>query len=315
MSGGGEYIGTSFNDTITDGPGNYTVAGGGGGDTFVVPFLSSQVTITENTAGGVIVNSPDGVTTLELFSTLNLNDAQITINGNTLTESYNDLARTTTTFNVTGQSYSAYEQLYDKGVFLGTDYLFTNVTGQPYSSYQYDYSGGSAFIGSKFFYTNVTGEPYTGDEYDYASSGPATRIAFTGVTGTGYSSYEYDFVGGVFSGSKYEVTSVPASASYSSYELDYNYAGAFAGDKFYFTNVPGQSYTDEEEDFNASGKLASVVLTGIYTQAYSSLEEDYNAGAYIGYKAYYVGAPVRTIPTRKSTSRPPVSWRRLSIRA
>jgi T5SS/PEP-CTERM-associated repeat protein len=289
--GDAEYIGTPFDDTVTDGPGTYTVNGGGGSDTFVVPFLSSQVTVTEDTVGGVIVNSPDGVTTLELFSTINLDDARIGINGNTLTETNNDGASTISTLNVTGRSYSGYEQLYNKGVFLGTDYLFTNVADQPYSSYQYDYSAGNEFTGSKFYYTGVTGEPYTVYEYDYDSTGPATRTAFTGVTGTGYSSYEYDFVGGVFSGSKYEVTSVPSGASYSSYELDYNYAGAFVGDKFFFTNVPGQSYTDEEEDFNASGQLATVVLTGIYSQAYTSLEEDYNAGIYTGYKAYYNGGP------------------------
>jgi T5SS/PEP-CTERM-associated repeat protein len=287
LSGGGEDIGSPFDDTITDGPGNYTVNGGGGSDTFIVPFLSSQVTVIEDLAGDVIVNSPDGVTTLALFSTINLNDATIAINGNTLTETNNDGALTISTFNVTGQSYSGYDQLYDKGVFLGTDYLFTGVADQPYSSYQYDYSAGNEFIGSQFFYTNVTGEPYTGYEYDYDSAGPATRIAFTGVTGTGYSAYEYDFVGGVFSGSKYEMTLVPAGASYSSYELDYTYAGAYAGDKFFFTNVPGQSYTDEEEDFNASGQLTTVALTGISNQAYSSLEEDYNGGAYTGYKAYY----------------------------
>ena len=29
-------------------------------------------------------------------------------------------------------------------------------------------------------------------------------------------------------------------------------ANAFTGDKFFFTDVTGQSYTDEEEDFDAS---------------------------------------------------------------
>ena len=42
--------------------------------------------------------------------------------------------------NVTGQAYSSYEQLFDDGVFSGTNYFFTNVTGEPYSSYEYDYS-------------------------------------------------------------------------------------------------------------------------------------------------------------------------------
>ena len=161
-------------------------------------------------------------------------------------------------------------------------YFFTNVTGQPYSAYDYDYSAGNDFIGSKFFYTDVTGEPYTGYEYDYDGGGNVTRVDFTGVTGAAYSSYEYDFVGGVFAGSKFEVTTVPTGATYSSYELDYNSANAFTGDKFFFTNLPGQSYTGEEEDFDASGKLARVLLTGVTGQAYSSLEEDYSAGTYTG---------------------------------
>ena len=106
------------------------------------------------------------------------------------------------------------------------------------------------------------------------------------MTGAAYSSYEYNYVGGVYSGAQFTFTSVPAGATYSSYETDYNNAGAFTGDKF-FTDVQGQSYTNEEEDFDASGKLALVVLTGVKNQAYSSLEENYSAGTYEGYEAFY----------------------------
>jgi hypothetical protein len=135
----------------------------------------------------------------------------------------------------------------------------------------------------------VTGEPYTGYEYDYDGGENVTRVDFSGVTGAAYSSYEYDFVGGVFAGSKFEVTTVPNGATYAFYELDYNSANAFTGDKFFFANLPGQPYTGEEEDFDASGELARVVITGVTGQAYSSLEEDYSAGTYEGYKAYYTG--------------------------
>jgi autotransporter-associated beta strand protein len=196
---------------------------------------------------------------------------------------------------VSGQSYSAYEQLYNNGTYEGVELFYTNVTNQPYSTYAYDYSAGADFIGSEFFYTTVpTGANYTGYEYDYDGGRNVTRVAFTGVTGVGYSSYEYDFVGGVFAGMKFEVTAVPNGATYSSYELDYNSANVFTGDKFFFTNISGQSYTGVEEDFDASGKLARVLWTGVTGQSYSSLEEDFSAGTYTGYKAYYTGITNQT---------------------
>ena len=188
---------------------------------------------------------------------------------------------------VSGQPYSAYEQLYDDGVYSGTDYFFTNVTGQPYSSYEYDYSAGNALIGSKFYYTGITGQPYTGEVVDYDGAGLLTSTTFTGLTDPAYSAYQYDYVGGVFSGSQFTFTTVPAGATYSSYETDYNQAGQFTGDSFFFTNIQGQSYTGEEEDFDANGALSSVLLTGITDQAYSSLKLDYSAGTYEGYQAYY----------------------------
>ena len=190
---------------------------------------------------------------------------------------------------VSGQPYSAYEQLYDDGVYSGTDYFYTNVTGEPYSSYEYDYSAGDALIGSKFYYTGITGQAYTGEEVDYNGAGLLTRTAFTGVTGAAYSAYQYDYVGGVFSGSQFTFTTVPTGATYSSYEIDYDQAGNFAGEQFFFTNITGQSYAGEEVNFDASGVLSSVLLTGIVDQAYSSLELDYSAGTYEGYQAFLTG--------------------------
>ena len=81
------------------------------------------------------------------------------------------------------------------------------------------------------------------------------------ASGVTYSAYQYNYVGGVFSGSQFTFTTVPTGATYSSF--DYDQAGNFAGDKFFFTNITGQFYTGEEEDFDASGALSSVLLTGI----------------------------------------------------
>ncbi len=168
------------------------------------------------------------------------------------------------------------------------DVLFTDVPGQAYSAYQYNYTAGS-FVGSQFYYTGIAGQPYTAEEIDYNGGGQLTRAAFSGVTGQPYSSYEYDYVGGVFYGSKFTYTSVPAGAAYSSYVVDYDQTNTFAGEQFYFTNVQGQSYTGEEMDFNASVGLSRVLLTGVQNQAYSSLELDYAGGVYTGYKAFYTG--------------------------
>ena len=79
---------------------------------------------------------------------------------------------------ITGQAYSSYEQLFNEGVFAGTNYFYTNIAGEPYSSYEYDYSPGADFIGSNFYYTNVTGKSYTGEEVDYNGAGQPTRADF-----------------------------------------------------------------------------------------------------------------------------------------
>ena len=117
-----------------------------------------------------------------------------------------------------------------------------------------------------------------------APGGHAPRLLRS--LGDAYSSYEYDYVGGVFSGSKFDYP-YGGFGSHDSYEVDYNHNNAFTGEKFFFTDVTGQSYTGEEEDFDADVKLSRVVLTGVEDQAYSSLELDYSAGTYAGYKAYY----------------------------
>ena len=216
---------------------------------------------------------------------------------------------------LSGKSYSQYTQVYNSGVFAGTDYLYANVTGEPYSSYEYDYSAGDDFIGSKTYYTSVpSGANYTSEEYDDDGAGAVTRIAFAGVTGAPYSAYEYDYVGGVFSGSKFTYTTVPSAASYSSYEVDYDQANALAGERFYTTDVTGQTYTGEEEDFDASGHLARVLFTGIEERPIPRSSSIIRPGLTRATRPS-TPSPARPIRTRRSTSRLRARWKRSSIRA
>ena len=134
----------------------------------------------------------------------------------------------------------------------------------------------------------MTGKAYTSEQTQYDGAGQLVSALFSGVSGAAYSSYEYDYVGGVFAGSKFTITGVPSGASFSSYEVDYDQANALAAEKFFFTNISGQSYTGEEEDLDGAGNLTRVVLTGVTGQAYNLLEEDFSAGTYEGYKAYYL---------------------------
>ena len=169
------------------------------------------------------------------------------------------------------------------------DVLVANVSGQSYSAYQNDYSAGGDLVGVHFYYTNVANQPYTSFESDYNGGGKLTRSVFYGITGVGYSTYEYDYVGGVYIGAKYDYTTVPNSATYSSYVLDANYAGAFAGVQYFFTNVQNASYTGEEIDLNQNGQETRLVLTGFQGVGYSSLEFDYAAGVETGFKVFIPG--------------------------
>ncbi len=73
--GNGEYVGTPFNDAITDAPGTYTVDGGGGDDTFLVNDPSDQVAISLDASNDAIVQTPTGTATLIGFTTIQLSDA------------------------------------------------------------------------------------------------------------------------------------------------------------------------------------------------------------------------------------------------
>jgi T5SS/PEP-CTERM-associated repeat protein len=87
LSGGGEWNGTSFDDTFVDGPGNYTVNGGGGQDFFQINQASNEVVFSFGSQRQLAVSTYDsttltaanltGTTTLIGFNTINLNDESI----------------------------------------------------------------------------------------------------------------------------------------------------------------------------------------------------------------------------------------------
>jgi hypothetical protein len=78
LSGGGEYVGTPFDDTFIDGPGNYTVNGGGGQDNFQINQDSAEVVLAFGAQHKLAVLNSDGITTLIGFTNINLNDNSIT---------------------------------------------------------------------------------------------------------------------------------------------------------------------------------------------------------------------------------------------
>ena len=213
---------------------------------------------------------------------------------------------------VTGEPYTTVDDYYNDGVLIGQTFLSSDsstylsdvvaslangemtetfdggsaLTSQPYSSFTDEYDNGS-YVGAVYDYVAAPGSSYTNSTVSLNGAGALIAETFTGVSSEPFSSYEYDFVDGVYAGAEYTFTSVPTGASYSSYVVDESPANTFSGEQFFFTDIAGQSYTGEEEDFDANSELSRVVLTGVTGQAYSSLELDYSAGTYEGYKAYY----------------------------
>jgi hypothetical protein len=254
--------------------------------TLELDATASEVSVLVGPSGDVELLDSLGEETLPGVTAIDLSDASIAINGNVVTETDSNGSKTVSTFNVTGHAYTSSILSYAANGQL-VSALYEGVTGEGnLSSFEYLYAGNN-LIGTDEFYTGITGKPYTGQETDYNGAGVVTRDVYSGVTGQPFSSYEYDFVGGVYAGAKFAFTSVPAGASYSFYMVDENSANAFSGEQFFSTNIAGQSYTGEEEEFDANAKLSEVLLTGVTGQAYSSLELDYSAGTYTGYKAYY----------------------------
>ena len=105
LSGGGLYIGSTFDDSITWGAGVYTVDGGGGSDTLVATNLSSsQVTLKIDATGETVLSDGSGdVDTLRRFTTIDLSNATVTISGRRLTQLNSDGTKVATTFTSAGK--------------------------------------------------------------------------------------------------------------------------------------------------------------------------------------------------------------------
>lgn len=163
---------------------------------------------------------------------------------------------------VTGQAYTGYVAEYDGSNRL-TDYTFTGVTGQAYYAYAYEYAAGYAgilpnngLIGQTYYFANVQGQAYTNYEHDLNAAGLTTRIFYSGVKTQPYSSYEDDYI-------------INSTGSH------------LSGQKYYFTDIVGQTYTGHEQDLDANGNLIKDIFTGGLvsgSQVYSSWENDYAGG-------------------------------------
>ena len=62
MSGGGEWVGTPFDDTFIDAAGNYTINGGGGQDYFQINQDSDEVAVSFAARRLLAVSSYDSTT-------------------------------------------------------------------------------------------------------------------------------------------------------------------------------------------------------------------------------------------------------------
>ena len=112
-----------------------------------------------------------------------------------------------------------------------------------------------------------------------------------GVTGQAYVSYEQDYVNGLLKVTEY-LSAAPAGSSYSLIGTDYNYAGAYLGEKLITPVITGKPYTGEEQDYGAAGNLRRVALTGVTGQSYTSIEYDYDkSGASTGVTYEVTDAP------------------------
>lgn len=163
---------------------------------------------------------------------------------------------------VTGQAYTGYVAEFDGSNRL-TDYVFTGVSGQAYHAYAYEYAAGygstlpnNGLIGQSYFFANVQGQAYTNYEHDLNAAGLTERIFYSGVKTQAYSSYEDDYI-------------INSTGSH------------LVGQKYYFTDIVGQTYTGHEQDLNSTGGLIKDIFTGgLVTggQVYSSWENDYANG-------------------------------------
>ena len=177
--GNGEYIGSPFDDFITDAPGTYTVNGGGGTDTLQVNYASNQVSISKNAADDVIVTTPGGVTTLEQFSNVQLSDALINVSSHWFIVQYNATITgagtqwsTAGDFNV-GGGFDTSVVVSDGGAIVAGGGL--DLAG-PASSYLTIESGGTATSGG-----DVYGGGAPVDTVGVANAGSNNNVSVTGA--------------------------------------------------------------------------------------------------------------------------------------
>ncbi len=84
LNNGGEYVGTPFDDTFIDGPGSYTINGGGGQDNFQINQDSDEVALSFGSQHQLVASTYDstnliaanltGTTTLIGFTNININN-------------------------------------------------------------------------------------------------------------------------------------------------------------------------------------------------------------------------------------------------
>ena len=181
-----------------------------------------------------------------------------------------------TIYNYTGGSYfesagtlQSYDDVYQFGKLIGSSdvYLYEGVSnGQSTPSYVvYQYSA-SALLGVEYEYNSdgLENANYTGETISENPAGALEQVVYSGISGASYASVQDNYVGGVFAGSQYLFTQVPAGATYSSYIENFGPNNSYTGSDFFFQNIPGQNYTTEEEDFTAGGSLERVLARRLH---------------------------------------------------
>ncbi|MDB5487694.1 MAG: hypothetical protein JWQ58_1409 [Reyranella sp.] len=280
-------------------PAPYPVAAASGSGTYASPGATTFASVQYDYANGgaapvqsiyVYSNTsgpPGSITEVDVFDVNNHQISQMFMgfnpdinNGVSATETFFatiDGAQTvTSTTNfyqysipVNGNHYTLAEETLDssgralKQVFSG---LF-GLEGDVFSSYEHDFMGG-VYSGSKYVSNDIEGLAYTGLEVRLDANDHISKLVSTGVTSQPYSSYEYDY----------------------SYDNGAWGGGGVVGQKFFYTNVEGQSYTSYEVELDGTGSPTSATYSG-YTvtasQPYASLEYFYSGGSLSGaYNAY-----------------------------
>ena len=123
---------------------------------------------------------------------------------------------------VTGQSFSSFQEDYIDGLLAVTKYFFPN---SPDQTTEKDYNNAGAFFESRVITTGIQGQSYTGEEMDFWANGNLRRDLLTGITGQPYTAMASDFnKSGEFTGVTYDLTSAPEDA-YTPGSAHYDVAG------------------------------------------------------------------------------------------